>query len=166
MRTPKASVWAMAMTLPKGIHMNNYARSVLVAVGVVFALGFQAHSQTSSPGTPATLAATCKDGTSFSGNSKRGACSGHGGVKAWNTNAAAATPAAGANTAPSPTKNQSVATAKPGGGVGQVWVNTDSKVYHCSGSRWYGKTKQGEYMSEQAAKTGGFRPADNKTCAG
>ena len=32
--------------------MNNYARSVLVAVGVVFALGFQAHSQTPSPGTP------------------------------------------------------------------------------------------------------------------
>ncbi|MGC1412771.1 MAG: hypothetical protein WA864_27965 [Acetobacteraceae bacterium] len=146
--------------------MNNYARSVFVAVGVLLALGLQAHSQTPSPGTPGAVAATCKDGTAFSGNSKKGACSGHGGVKTWGTNAAAATPAAGANTAPSPTKSATVATAKPGGGVGQVWVNTDSKVYHCSGTRWYGKTKQGEYMSEQAAKTSGFRPADNKTCSG
>jgi hypothetical protein len=148
--------------------MNTCARSVLVAVGVLFALGFQAHSQTPSPGTPSTVTAACKDGTTFSGSSKRGACSGHGGVKSWDTNAAAATaaPATSANTAPSPAKNGTVATAKPAGGVGQVWVNTDSKVYHCSGSRWYGKTKQGEYMSEQAAKTGGFRPADNKTCAG
>jgi hypothetical protein len=32
-------------------------------------------------GTPYT--ADCKDGTTYSGKSRRGACSGHGGVKAW-----------------------------------------------------------------------------------
>ena len=32
-----------------------------------------------------------------------------------------------------------------------VWVNTDSHIYHKEGSRYYGKTKQGKYMSEADA---------------
>jgi hypothetical protein len=32
-----------------------------------------------------------------------------------------------------------------------VWVNTESHVYHLEGSRWYGRTKHGKYMSEQDA---------------
>ncbi len=38
-----------------------------------------------------------------------------------------------------------------GGGPGMVWVNTESHIYHKEGSRWYGKTKKGKYMSEQDA---------------
>jgi hypothetical protein len=34
----------------------------------------------------------------------------------------------------------------------QVWVNTASGIYHYRGARWYGKTKQGKYMSEVQAK--------------
>ena len=30
-----------------------------------------------------TVSATCKDGTTYTGKSKKGACSKHGGVKAW-----------------------------------------------------------------------------------
>jgi len=47
----------------------------------------------------------------------------------------------------------------PPPGNGMVWVNTDTKVYHKQGDRWYGKTKNGKYMSEADAVQAGYRPA-------
>ena len=44
-------------------------------------------------------------------------------------------------------------------GSEQVWVNLDSKIYHKQGDRWYGKTKNGKYMSEQDAVAAGYRAA-------
>ncbi len=46
----------------------------------------------------------------------------------------------------------------------KVWVNTASGVYHCPGTRWYGKTKHGEYMSECEAIKKGNRAAYGKAC--
>jgi hypothetical protein len=46
----------------------------------------------------------------------------------------------------------------------KVWVNTASGVYHCPGTRWYGNTKHGEYMSQKDAIGKGNRPAYGKYC--
>jgi Helix-hairpin-helix motif len=44
---------------------------------------------------------------------------------------------------------------------GMVWVNTDSGIFFHEGDRWYGKTKEGEFMTEDDAKKAGYREAKN-----
>lgn len=82
--------------------------------------------------------------------------------------APAAAPAAAASTASAPAKPAKTSTATmaqaPGGGPGMVWLNTDSNVYHCSGTQYYGKTKQGAYMSEADAKAKGAHADHNHPC--
>jgi hypothetical protein len=138
-----------------------------------------------SSGTPL---AKCKDGTTFNGTSHRGACKGHQGVDQWLDQPAAggaasapattgkaaqatapatmpapsAAPASSA-TAHAPTPSSQIQ-AQPGGGAGKVWVNSSSKVYHCQGDEWYGKTKEGSYMTEAQAKAAGNRAAAGKSC--
>lgn len=48
--------------------------------------------------------------------------------------------------------------APPVANAATVWVNTATGVYHQPGSRWYGKTKQGKYMTEADAIKAGYRP--------
>jgi hypothetical protein len=43
----------------------------------------------------------------------------------------------------------------------QVWVNTATGIYHYPGTRWYGNTKQGKFMSEKDASAQGYRAALN-----
>jgi hypothetical protein len=59
------------------------------------------------------------------------------------------------------------ATPAAGGGAGQVWVNTGgkSKAYHCQGSKWYGTTKQGKYMSASDAQAAGYHAAKDEKCS-
>lgn len=126
--------------------------------------------------TSTSVMATCKDGTSFSGTSKKGACSGHKGVKTWGSTAAM--PGADAD-AKSDMKAGSkadakamgqkasapIATAAVGGGAGKVWVNSKSNTYHCQSDRYYGKTKEGAYMTEAEAKVKGAHADHGKACA-
>ena len=51
------------------------------------------------------------------------------------------------------------ATPAPGGGHGLVWVNSETHIYHKEGSRFYGTTKKGKYMSEADAMKEGDRAA-------
>ena len=49
-----------------------------------------------------------------------------------------------------------------GGGHGQVWVNTETGVYHREGSRFYGTTRKGKYMTEQDAIQAGYKPSSKR----
>ncbi len=84
--------------------------------------------------------------------------------------------AAVASAAPAPSGKTSAAkggpaaaaagrTAAAGGGPGLVWVNNESKVYHCYGTTFYGKTKAGSYMSEADAKAKGAHGERGQACS-
>jgi pyruvate/2-oxoglutarate dehydrogenase complex dihydrolipoamide acyltransferase (E2) component len=64
-------------------------------------------------------------------------------------------PTGAAATTPAPAKGASakVASNPPaaGGGHGLVWVNSETHVYHREGSRFYGTTRKGKYMTEADA---------------
>jgi len=77
------------------------------------------------------------------------------------TSGAAASPAA-ANPPPARAASaKAAATPAPGGGHGLVWVNIESHVYHKEGSRFYGTTKKGKYVSEADAIKEGDKAAHN-----
>ena len=71
-------------------------------------------------------------------------------------NPAPASPAA----APKPATSQPAQTGAPAHNATMVWVNTESGIYHKQGSRYYGKTKQGKYMTEADAIKAGYRPSE------
>jgi hypothetical protein len=60
-----------------------------------------------------------------------------------------------------PAKTAKPATPPPAG-KNMVWVNTESKIYHKAGTHWYGKTKQGSYMTESEAIRAGYRESKSK----
>jgi hypothetical protein len=140
---------------------------------------------------PANATGLCNDGTYATSTSKSAGCRGHQGVKEWYAaDAPAAAPAAAAAPAPktaaapmpapapaasaaapaattkaSPSSKAASMTQAAGGGPGLVWVNSDSNVYHCYGTTYYGKTKQGSYMSEGDAKTKGAHADHGHACS-
>ena len=130
---------------------------------------------------PAGATGLCKDGTYYTGANKQGACRGHQGVKEWYgapPNSGKAAPATGETSAPATTSKPTPAPASPaaakpetgsmapapGGGADKVWLNTASNVYHCPGTRYYGTTKAGAYMTEAEAKAKGAHPDHGKPC--
>lgn len=57
------------------------------------------------------------------------------------------------------TTEQATRPQAPGGGHGQVWVNTELGIYHRESSPFYGRTAKGKYMTEQDAIQAGYKPA-------
>ncbi|MGA3324550.1 MAG: serine/threonine-protein kinase [Terriglobia bacterium] len=61
-------------------------------------------------------------------------------------------------------ESQILKTSGAGNPAAKVWVNTDSGAYHCPGTRWYGKTQAGEYMTQKRAQDKGYHPAASRAC--
>jgi hypothetical protein len=138
--------------------MKKYLR--LVAGTVVFALGLSAvpmldrsSAQSTDTDTAAKSAKKRKKKTSTDTAAPAPVAS---------TPVASATPAApAAKATPAPANNASASEIASAQSSGKVWVNTETKVYHKSG-RWYGKTKQGKFMTEDDAKKAGFHAAKSE----
>ncbi|SFI43063.1 Protein of unknown function [Collimonas sp. OK307] len=171
--------------------MEKKMKALFISAAVAAALLTSVASYAQAPAAaPAGTTGMCKDGTYSSNATKKGACAGHKGVKDWYAAAPAAAAAAPAAAAAAPAATAPAAApaamAKPapaaapaamgkpaaaaktpaaGGGPGQVWVNTSSKVYHCQGSKYYGTTKVGSYMTEAAAKAAGAHADHGKACS-
>jgi hypothetical protein len=155
------------------MNTKRLIQSLALAVGLLTA---QLVAQQAPAGAPAGTTGLCNDGSYYSGTSKKGACKGHKGVKEWygapanSGNAAAATggTSESATSKKAPAAGESAATTNKapaaGGGAGKVWLNTATNVYHCPGTKYYGTTKAGTYMTEAEAQAKGARPDHGKPC--
>jgi hypothetical protein len=74
-------------------------------------------------------------------------------MAAWPAQSQSAAPAA-----PPAQATQPAATPAPPQ-KGMVWVNTATGVYHMEGTKFYGKTKKGKYMTEADAQKAGYHAA-------
>ena len=166
--------------------MKKLVSSLLAAtaLAVTAMIASQAGVAQAPAGAPAGATGLCNDGSYWTGATKSGACRGHKGVKTWyaagsSTPAgpaaptapaapaapAAAAPAAAAAAPVAKTKTMASTTPAAGGGPGMVWLNTSTKVYHCYGTKYYGTTKAGAYMTEAAAKAKGAHADAGKPCS-
>lgn len=158
---------------------------LLLATLAAVCLSASLHAQEKKPD---GATGQCKDGSYSQSSSKHDACSGHGGAVTWYgpvdgvavspslapkttqeaaSNQPAAMPAPSPKSLPGPEQPispMSSGTQATGGGA-KVWVNTSTKVYHCPSDRYYGKTKSGQYMTEQQAIAAGDHADHGKSCS-
>jgi hypothetical protein len=136
---------------------------------------------TAAKSQPKDATGQCADGSYTTAKTQARGCLKHGGVKTWfgaaeASTAAPSAPAAPATTAAGPTVVKAAAprpqASAPGTTPAQapanptdVWVNLSTKAYHCPGTKYYGTTKHGKYMSEADAKAAGFHPSYGKVCS-
>ncbi len=128
-----------------------------------------AAAATPAPAAPAAEQSfVCKDGSTVSSATSKGACTGHKGIDKDATAKAASAAAKPVAPAAAPAATGKAASTPmavaPGGGPDKVWANENTKVYHCPGSRHYGTTKHGVYMTEADAKGKGMHASHNKAC--
>ncbi len=108
--------------------MRNLLLSAVLILGLVVPIG-GSHAQTAN-----TITATCKDGATFSGTKRTGACPGHRGVQSWGT-AAASPAAAPSSTAASPAPGGHAAPRVPSGPVATIaWDTAYQRIDGFGGS--------------------------------
>jgi hypothetical protein len=158
--------------------MKSFGLIAVLAAAFMAAPGV--YAQSAAPAA-ASQTVTCNDGTTQTVTTTKGACHGHKGINksassssgsgssssSSSNSSSATTPAAASKPTASSSKSAPAATPAAGGGPGQVWVNTASKTkaYHCQGSKWYGTTKQGKYMSVSDAQAAGYHAAKGEKCS-
>ena len=78
--------------------------------------------------------------------------------QATSSDSQAASASGTAKNAKAPSNTPSASDIAAAKASGKVWVNLDSGVYH-QGGRWYGKTKNGKFMTVDEAKKAGYKAA-------
>jgi hypothetical protein len=119
-------------------HVSAVALAVLLAGGM----------------TPCALRAQCTQGT---GGAAKNALDASGNQAVGNSNVSKSRSSAVCAEANVKPESHETAHAQTPPSPGMVWVNTSSKVYHKAGSRWYGKTKDGKWMTETDAQKAGYK---------
>jgi hypothetical protein len=156
--------------------MKSFGLIAVLAAAFMAAPGV--YAQSAAPAA-ASQTVTCNDGTTQTVTTTKGACHGHKGINksassssgsgssSSSSSNSSSAPAAASKSTASSSKSAPAATPAAGGGPGQVWVNTASKTkaYHCQGSKWYGTTKQGKYMSVSDAQAAGYHAAKGEKCS-
>jgi hypothetical protein len=137
--------------------MKTQIRALAIAVGLLCAASGFAQTAATNAVNAATTSATSA-ATNAATNAATTAKTNVTAAVAAKMNPPAAAPVAAAPAAVAPAKMAA-------GGAGKVWVNSSSKTYHCEGSKFYGKTKTGEYMAEADAKAKGNHAVKGKACA-
>ena len=123
------------------------------------------------PGVPADATGQCRDSTYTYAASISGACSSHAGLATWWGLGRAVSKESLLTVVPSAAISSSLERRNRDSksaqvtGTDSVWINTRSGVYHCRGTRWFGRTAKGRYSSERDAVESGARPAYGRRCS-
>lgn len=111
---------------------------------------------------PASNVYHCPDSRWY-GTTKRGRYVREDSALALGHRVAGGTPCSPASKATAPTAALKLSASDSVSGA-RVWINPASRVYHCAGTRWFGKTAKGSYATEAEALKRGNRPSGGKGC--
>src|SRR5215472_4362993 len=154
----------MTHNLPCGPRNSNSAESSMRRLAIAVILAFSMMGATG-------ISSTTSSSTSLQNQNANRSSSNRNARKSTNKNSGTSS---NKNSSTSSNKNSTrsrgnrntgtTTTTGPGNPDAKVWVNTATGVYHCAGTKWYGKTKAGEYMTQREALEKNFHADHGKAC--